>query len=153
MKILTKNKQAYHDYEITDTIEVGIVLAWYEVKAIKEGKINISDAIVRVSGNQIDILNLDIPLYSKASLRQIGTYDPRHPRRLLMHRRQLTKRITSTHKRAEVMLPLEVRLMRNHRIKILLWLAKRLRKVEKKSLLKEKDLSRQMDRQIKNIGL
>ncbi len=149
MRILTKNKQAYHDYDITDTIEVGIVLAWHEVKAIKEGKINIRDAIVRVSDGQLDILNMDIPLYSKAS--HIGNYNPRQPRRLLIHRRELARRVARTHRKAEVMLPLQVRLMKNHRIKILLWLAKRLRKVEKKSILKEKDVSRQMDRQIKNM--
>lgn len=149
MKILTKNRQAYHDYDITDTIEVGIILAWHEVKAIKEGKVNISDAIVRVSGNQLDILNLDIPLYSKTSLRQLWSYDPRHSRRLLMHRSELTKWIARTHRKAEVMLPLEVRMMKNYRIKILLWLAKRLRKVEKKQILKEKDLGRQMNKQIK----
>lgn len=152
MNILTKNKQAYHDYEITDTIEVGIVLAWHEVKAIKEWKINIRDAVVRVSDRQLDILNLDIPRYSKASLRQLWSYDPRRPRRLLMCRRELSKWITKTQKKAEVMLPLQVRLMHNHRIKILLWLAKRLRKVEKKQKLKEKEVWRQMDRQIKNMG-
>lgn len=151
MRILTKNKQAYYDYDITDTIEVGIVLAWHEVKAIKEWNINITDAMVRVANRQLDILNLDIPLYSKASLRQIWSYDPRRPRRLLIHRRELTRWIARTHRKAEVMLPLQVRLMRNHRIKILLWLAKRLRKVEKKTKLKEKAISRSMDRQIKNM--
>jgi SsrA-binding protein len=149
MRILAKNKQAYYDYEISDTLEAGIVLAWYEVKAIKEGKHNLTDAIVRYREETLSLVNMDIPLYSKASPRQVWAYDPRHPRTLLLHKRELSRRVTKINKNGMVIIPLEIIELRNRRIKIKLGLAKRMRKVQKKTILKEKDISRSMDRQIK----
>jgi len=74
MKIVSTNKRAYHDYEIIEKREAGIILKGHEVKSIKDGKINIKDAIVRVTPTQATILNMDIPLYQKTSIRQIGNY-------------------------------------------------------------------------------
>jgi SsrA-binding protein len=152
MKVIAHNKQAYHHYDISDTIDAGIVLAWHEVKAIKEGKHNLTDAIVRLTDSELWLVGMDIPLYSKASLASIGTYDPRRPRKLLLHQRQLSRRATKINKNGLVIIPLKILEYRNRKIKIHIWLAKKMRKIQKKQKLKEKDISRQMDRQIKSMN-
>lgn len=65
--LLAKNKRARFDYEVTDTLEVGIVLRGHEVKAIKAGQVNLTDAVVLLQDNELWIHHLDIPLYKLAS--------------------------------------------------------------------------------------
>ena len=76
MKIISTNKRVLHDYEVIEKYTAGLVLKGYEVKSIKSGYVNITNAWVKV---RLDgtawIENIDIPLYKKASLAQIGNYE------------------------------------------------------------------------------
>jgi len=153
MKLISKNKRAYHDYDIKDTIEAGIILYGHEVKALREGKIDMRDAVVRANGNEAHIFNLDIPRYSKASLVQLQHYDKKRKRGLLLHKREITKLTTKTNKTWLILIPLQIYFTKKQRVKVLLWLCKLLRKVQKKNILKEKDVKRDMDRQAKNFRL
>lgn len=151
MKLITKNKKAYHDFEIMESIEAGIILKGHEVKAIKNGQINIKDAIIRMTDREALIINMDIPLYKKTSIRQIGSYNPKWPRKLLITKGERTKYKTKTHKTWLVLIPLQVHQNKDHRIKLVIWLAKRLKKVMKKQRLKEQDIKRNMEKEIKNL--
>ena len=68
MKIIAKNKIAYHDYSFEKKYEVGIVLLWHEVKSVKIWQVNIRDAIVRIQNRELWIKNMDIPLYKNFSI-------------------------------------------------------------------------------------
>lgn len=151
MKLITKNKKAYHDFEIIESLEAGIILKGHEVKAIKNGQINIKDAIIRIANNELLIINMDIPLYKKTSIRQIGNYNPKWPRKLLITKGEKSKYKTKTDKTGLMLIPLQIYQNKDHRIKLIIWLAKRLKKIMKKQRLKEQDIKRNMEKEIRSI--
>jgi SsrA-binding protein len=151
MKIITKNKAAYSDYEILDTYSVGIVLLWHEVKSIKWSHVNIKDAIVMVVGREIVINNMDVPLYEKTTSKVAGNYQAKWRRVLLVNKLERAKIVSKTTKTWLAIVPLEVFISLNGRIKLKIGIGKLLRKVEKKQILKEKDIKREMDREMKGL--
>lgn len=151
MKLITKNKAAYSDYEILDTYTVGVVLLWHEVKSIKWSHVNIKDAIVLFVGGTLVINNMDIPLYENTSPKIAGNYQAKWRRVLLANKAERAKIAAKTTKSWLAIVPLEVFIALNWRIKLKIGIGKLLRKVEKKQILKEKDIKREMDREMKNI--
>jgi len=151
MKIITTNKRAYHDYEFEKEYDVGIVLKWYEVKSIKSSQVNIKDAIVRVSSGELRIHNMDIPLYARTSPLLVPSYEAKGKRKLLITKKELAKLSSKSDNAWYVIIPLEVFLSKSWLIKLKIWIGKRMRKVEKKQILKEKDIKREMDRDMKRI--
>ncbi len=151
MKIITKNKHAYHDYTIDKEYEVGIVLRWHEVKSIKASHVNITDAFVRIEDRELWILNMDIPLYEKTSHALVPGYQSKGKRKLLITKKELTKISAQLDKSGTVALPLEVFVTKTGLIKLKIGLGKLMRKVEKKQILKERDVKKQMDREIKHL--
>jgi len=91
MKSISKNKRIWFDYDITDSIEVGIVLRWHEVKSLREWNINITDAVAIIHDSELRVHNIDIPLYSKTNYKNIGPYEPKSKRKLLIKKRELAK--------------------------------------------------------------
>lgn len=148
MKSLTRNSSATHDYEIIDTRTAGIVLRWHEVKSIKSWQVNIKDAIVRLDGFLIKIHNMDIPLYARTSPTIAPHYDPRAPRALLLNKLEIKKIIMKVQKSWLHILPLELYLDLRGRIKLKIGIAQRLKKVEKKQILKEKMVARDTAREL-----
>ncbi len=153
MKIITKNKRAYHDYDILKTYEAGIVLAWHEVKSIKASQCNIREAIVKASDKELFLIGMDVPLYKHSSLAQIGNYQSKHRRKLLLKKREIAKIIIKAQQDKLHIIPLQIYIAKYGKIKIQIWLAQRLRKVMKKQQLKEKDQARNMDKNIRNLNL
>lgn len=151
MKIITKNRYAYHDYSFDKDYNVGIVLKWHEVKSIKYGHVNIKDAIIRIDNKELRIINMDIPLYEKASIAQIWWYVAKWKRKLLITKKELAKISAMLDKSWNVAIPLEVYLDKRWLVKLKIWIGKLMRKVEKKQILKEKDIKKQMDRDIKSM--
>lgn len=149
MKLITKNKQALHNYEIQQTREAGIVLAWHEVKAIRGWLVNLTDAFVSVTEGECWIKQLEIRRYEHASPKQVSYDDPRIPRKLLLSKREITKLAERMTKTWLVVIPLEIYINAQQRIKLKIWLAKLMRKVDKKQILKEKQVGREMDRAIR----
>lgn len=149
MKLITKNKYAYHDYSIEKEYEAWIVLKGHEVKSVKQSHINIKDAVARIDGWELWIYNVDIPLYEKTSHALVPWYEPKGKRKLLVTKKELAKISAASDKSGMIVLPLEVFLDKHWRIKIKIGVWKLLRKVEKKQILKERDIKKQMDREIK----
>jgi len=153
MKLITKNKHAYHDYEISREFEAWIILKWHEVKSIKLSHVNIKDSFARIEDWEAWINNMDIPLYAKTSINLIGAYDPKWKRKLLLNKKELAKISSELDKWWKTLVPLEVYINKNRLIKIKIWLWKLMKKVEKKQILKEKDVDRQAKREIKNFRI
>lgn len=151
MRILAKNKRAYFDYDIEQTYDAGIVLAWHEVKACKIDHCTITEWIIRYDEKtrSLMLVNMDIPLYSKTQQSLVPGYIPKHPRQLLLNQREITRLVASTKKTGLTIIPLELFEASNRRIKVKIGLAKLRKKVEKKQILKEKDIDKQMKREIR----
>lgn len=151
-KPISTNKRALHDYEVIDKLTAGLVLKWYEVKSIKSGYVNITNAWVKIDISwKARLEGMDVPLYKKASLKQIGTYDPKAPRLLLLTKREITKLAQATHKTGNTIKVLDIFIWQRKYIKVTIWLVKLMKKVEKKQKLIEKDQMRETDRELKNI--
>jgi len=151
MKIISKNKIAYHDYSFEKEYEVGIVLKWHEVKSIKSWRVNLREAIVRIENGKPWICNMDIPLYEKTSAHLISWYQAKWKRKLLLNRREITRIIFLLEKPGTVIIPLEIFINKRWFIKLKIVTWKLMKKVEKKQKIKDKDLERQMDREMKDI--
>lgn len=151
MKVITKNRSAFHDYAIEKEYEAWLVLQWCEVKSIKLSHVNIKDSIVRLDNKELWIIWMDIPLYKKTSYNLVPWYQPKWRRKILVNKKELAKISSALDVSGTILLPLELFINKNWRIKIKLWLARLMRKVEKKQILKEKDIKRQMDREIKGM--
>ncbi len=151
MKLISKNRRAHSDYQIDKEYEVGIVLKWHEVKSIKGSKVNIKDSIVRLDNKELWIVNMDIPLYEKTSHILVAGYEAKKKRKLLANKKEIGKISAALDNSSNVVIPLEIYITSRGLIKLKIAIAKRMRKVEKKQVLKEKDIKRQMDREIKHI--
>lgn len=151
MKLISKNKHAYHDYQIDKEYEVWIILKWHEVKSIKASHVNIKDSIVRLENKELWIMNMDVPLYEKTSYALVPGYQPKGKRKLLITKKELAKVSAYMDKPWYTMIPLEIFINKRSLIKVKIWIAKRMKKIEKKQILKEKDIKKQMDREIKHL--
>ncbi len=149
MKIISKNRIAYHDYSFEKKYEVGIVLLWHEVKSVKIWQINIKDAIVRIQNKELWIKNMDIPLYKKTSPILAPGYQAKRDRKLLINKRELAKISALTDQAWNVIIPLKIYINDKWLIKLEIGIGKLMRKIEKKQILKEKDIKRDMDREMK----
>ncbi len=144
MKIISKNKKAYHDYFIEDTFEAGIVLTGTEIKSIRAGRVNISDAYVRTTrNNEAFIINMHIAKFKQGN--QFNHEETRE-RKLLLHKSEIVKIRSKTKKESLTIVPTKVYLSRG-RAKLEIGLAKGKKKYDKRRDLKEKDIKRRLQKE------
>ena len=109
-KIITKNRKARRDYHIRDRYDAGLVLLGSEIKSIRAHRINISDGFVQEKDRELWLLNTHIAPYEQA--RRFGHSDPRRPRKLLLHRREINRIISKLREQGMTAVPLQVYLER-----------------------------------------
>lgn len=147
MNVITTNKKAFFDYEINYTLEVGIVLTGDEVKSIRAKHISLTDAYAVLQKGQLVLINCYIAPYSHAYSKNDGS---RRNRVLLVHRRELNKLAGDVSRKGLTLIPLKVYLNKRGLVKIELGVAKHKKAVDKKQLLKERDIKRETDREMKS---
>jgi len=146
--VITTNKRAYFDYQILETYEAGIELKGFEVKAIKSGRINLAGSYVVIRNNQAWLLNADIPPYQPKNTP--ADYDSKRTRRLLLNKSQISNLIGRTQEKGLTLVPLKVYTKaKTGKIKIEIGLAKSRKKVDKRELIKK----REVEREIKRMGM
>jgi SsrA-binding protein len=145
-KIITTNRKARHDYEIIDSLEVGIVLVGTEVKAIREGKVNLKDSYARIRDGELWLIGTHISPYSKSDSE---SHDPLQDRKLLVNRKELKKLNRQIEEKGVTLIPLKMYFKR-HLIKLELGLARGKRKYDKRAAIAERDMKRDMERQNKS---
>lgn len=134
------NKKAYFDYEVLESFEVGIVLKGSEVKSIRQGRINLKDAYVKVINNELWLVNADIPRYEYTV---DENYDSFRSRKLLIKRNQLN-RIESKIKQGNLsLIPISIYTVRGY-IKVEIAIAKGKKYHEKRKKEKERDMNRDL---------
>ena len=152
MRVISKNKYAFLNYDIQETFEAWIVLEWFEAKAIKTWSINIKESIVKVYSDwQIYITNMHVPLYKKTSSKLVPWYSSKRTRKLLMHKKQIRRLAERTNKTWLTIVALKIYENKKRLIKVEIWLGKLRKKVEKKQIKKERDVKRQAQKDIKNL--
>jgi SsrA-binding protein len=101
-KLIAENRRARYDYFLEDTIEAGLVLTGTEVKALRLGRANIAESYASAEGDAIVLINAYIPEYGPANR---FNHEPRRPRKLLLHRKQIHKLLASIQREGRTLIP------------------------------------------------
>ncbi len=137
-----QNRRATFDYEITETIEAGVVLIGQEVKSIRQGHVRIAESYAQVIGNEMWLLNAYIQEYSHSSHIKI---DPRRNRKLLLSRTQINRWMGRVREKGYTIVPMALYFSKN-RVKIKLGLAKSKKLFDKRATIKDREVKRELDR-------
>src|SRR6266516_6101906 len=145
-RTVATNRRARHDYAIEETFEAGMVLSGPEVKSLRGGRATLTDAYARVSpdGTALWVENLHIPPYEMADNRH---YDPKRPRKLLLHRDEIARLIGKTAERGLTLVPLRIYFTRGL-AKMELGLGRGKRMYEKRASIAEREHRREIERSI-----
>jgi SsrA-binding protein len=146
MKIISKNKKVFHNYEIIDTMEAGIVLTGDEVKSLRQGNISLTDAYATIHQGEINLLNCYIGPYSHAYLKEDKS---RKTRKLLFHKKQIDKLIGLVSQKGMTLIPIKIYFNQKGFVKLEIGIGKHKKAESKKRELKEKDILRQAKRETK----
>ena len=143
---IARNKRARHDYEILDTWEAGLVLRGTEVKALREGRANLTDAYGILMDGEVWLLNLNIGAYG---LGNQFNHDPTRSRKLLLHRREIRRMIGAIERQGLTLIPLELYFVRG-RAKVLLGLGRGKKAHDKREDIKRRDADREIARALRS---
>lgn len=148
-KLIAENRRARFDYFLEESVEAGLALTGTEVKSLRTGRANIAESYAAVEGDQIMLVNADIPPYGHANR---FNHEPRRPRKLLLHRRQIDKLIGAVQREGRTLIP--VRLYFNERglAKLELALAKGKKVHDKRETAAERDWQRDKARLLRDKG-
>jgi len=144
-KIIVKNRKALFNYEVKDSFVAGIVLLGVETKSVRHGEIDLKGAFVTVKDGEVYLTNAHIKPYKHAG--DIASYDPDRSRKLLLNKAEILK-IFAAKDAGLTVVPLAVELHGKF-IKLRIGTARGKRKTDKRNVIRERDISRDIDRDIK----
>ena len=145
---LAQNKKAFHDYEILDRYEAGIVLLGSEVKSIKDGKVSLKESYAKLINGELFIIGMHISEFREAN---INNHEPVRNRKLLMHRKELKKLAVKLQNVGLTVIPLRI-YRKMHLIKVEIGICKGKREFEKRSAIKDREVKRDLDRITKSFN-
>lgn len=105
IRVISENRKARHRYSVLESLECGLVLTGSEVKSLRDGKVSLDEAYARVRDGELWLVGCDIPEYKQAT---IWNHDPRRPRKLLLHRRELKRFANKAHENGLTLVPLRI---------------------------------------------
>src|SRR5919199_563107 len=144
-KTLVTNRQAFHDYNILETVEAGLALAGTEVKSVRAGNVNLRDAYARSQDGEIWLWNAHIAPFEQGNR---WNHEPRRPRRLLLHTREIGRLMRKAGESGYTLVPLRL-YDRHGKIKLELALARGKKQYDKRSAIAERESRREIERTIK----
>jgi SsrA-binding protein len=149
MKLITTNRKAYHDYQVDYTIEAGLVLTGDEVKSLRANLVNLTGSFATIHQGELYLLNCYIGVYSHAYMK---TEDhSRRTRKLLVHRKELDRLAGEIARKGMTLVPLKLYFNEKSCIKVEIGIARHKKSAEKKSELRERDIRRETERDIKGL--
>jgi SsrA-binding protein len=143
---IAENRKAFHDYHLLETFEAGIVLLGTEVKAIREGRVNLRDSYARVEDGEVFLYNVNISPYSH---RGYADHEPLRRRKLLLHREEIRKLIGKTVEKGMTLVPVRL-YYKNGRVKVAVSLAKGKKEFDKRETIKRREADRETRAAIKS---
>lgn len=148
MKLIAKNRRAYFDYDIEDTLQAGIVLDGHEVKSVRANHVSLKGSFATIKDGEVWVHNVHINPYEFSAKARSGDYSPTRPRKLLITKREFST-IADSNKAGRTLVPLAV--LAGRFIKIELGIAKGKKKFDKRQAIKNRDESRAIAKAAKNI--
>lgn len=148
-RFVAQNRRARHDFHILDTLEAGLTLVGSEVKSLRQGLASIQEAFAREVDGEIFLVNAFIPEYAGANR---FNHEPKRPRKLLLHKRQVNKLMGQVKRDGVTLVPLSVYFNDKGRAKLELGLAKGKNKADKRESDKQRDWNRDKARIMRNNG-
>ena len=145
VKTISLNRKAYHDYDIQESVEAGIVLTGTEIKSIRAGRVNIRDAYAHPQGDALWLFSAHIARYEACSR---YNHEPTRPRKLLLHRRQIEELAGKVTQKGFTIVPLKLYL-KNGNAKVELGLAKGRKLYDKRQSIARREAEREMERALK----
>jgi SsrA-binding protein len=143
--LIADNRKARHDYHLFDTFEAGIVLLGTEVKAIREGRVNLKDSYGRVVHGEVFLYNLHISPYSH---RGYTTHEPLRRRKLLLNRAEIRKLIGKTVERGLTLVPVRM-YFKSGRVKVVISVAKGKKNYDKRETIRRREVDRETRAMVK----
>jgi SsrA-binding protein len=143
---IAENRKAAHDYHLLETFEAGLVLLGTEVKAIREGRVNLRDSFARVEDGEVFIYNMNISPYSH---RGYAEHEPLRRRKLLLHRDEIRKLIGKTVEKGMTLVPVRL-YFKNGRVKVAVSLAKGKKEYDKRETIKRREVDRETRAAVKS---
>ena len=138
-KNVAENRKAAHDFHLLETFEAGIALLGTEVKAIREGRVNLRDSFARVEDGEVFLYNVNISPYSH---RGYADHEPLRRRKLLLHRSEIRKLIGKTIEKGMTLVPTRM-YFKDGRVKVAVSLAKGKKEYDKRETLKRREADRE----------
>jgi SsrA-binding protein len=142
---IAENRKAFHDFHLLETFEAGLVLLGTEVKAIREGRVNLRDSYARVEDGEVFLYNVNISPYSH---RGYADHEPLRRRKLLLHRNEIRKLIGKTVEKGMTLVPVRL-YFKNGRVKVAVSLAKGKKDYDKRETIKKRETDRETRAAIK----
>ena len=146
-KMITNNKKARHDYFIEEDYEAGLVLTGTEIKSIRAGGASLRDSFAKVENGEVFVYNMTISPYEKGN--RYNT-DPKRPKKLLLHKKEIRKLIGYISRDGLTLVPLDLYLDARGRAKMTLAVARGKKLYDKREDIAKRDAARDMDRRIKD---
>lgn len=142
LKVISKNKKAYYDYQVIEKIEVGIVLTGSEVKALREGKGNLKDSYARIKNDQVWIIGMNIGTYTHTG---IPGHNPERQRKLLLHKDEIKRIHRKVTEKGVTLVPLKLYFKKGI-VKVELGVVTGKREYDKRVALTKRDQERELKR-------
>jgi len=143
-KVIAVNRKARHEYHIEETYDAGIVLVGTEVKSIRAGKVSIQDAFARVENGEVWLHNMYIAPYEHGSRFNL---DPRRPRKLLLHRQEISRLAGKTQQKGLTLIPLQIYFEKGF-AKVELGVGRGKKLYDKRQTIAERDARREEERSL-----
>jgi len=145
VKIVAVNRKASHDYELVERFEAGIVLVGTEVKAAREGRVNLKDSYAAPRNGELFLLQSHITPYSHGSYEN---HEPLRPRKLLLHKRELRRLVGKITERGLTVVPTKM-YFKDGRLKVEIALARGKRQHDRRAAARERDVTREIQAALK----
>ena len=145
---IAENRKAFHDFHLLETFEAGLVLLGTEVKAIREGRVNLRDSFARVEDGEVYIYNVHISPYSH---RGYADHEPLRRRKLLLHRSEIRKLIGKTVEKGMTLVPTRL-YFKDGRVKVAVSIAKGKKDYDKRETIKKRETDRETRAAVKSRG-
>lgn len=145
IRVMARNREAYHEYFVEEEMEAGIALTGTEVKSIRQGTLNLKDAWCGIKDGELILNQMHISPYDHGNL---FNRDPRRPRKLLMHRKEIMRLLGKVKQDGYALIPLTV-YFKGSRVKVKVGLCKGKKLYDKRQAAADRDAKRQIDRAMK----
>lgn len=145
-KRIARNKRAFHDYDIIETFEAGMVLTGTEVRSLRDSNCQLTECFVIIRKNEAWVVGIHISPYRHGSFSNV---DPDRNRKLLLHKHQIRYLLEKTREKGMSIVPLEMYFDKNNRVKVEIGLARGRKLHDKRDAMAKRDAKREMERALK----